>query len=78
MVNFEQPEDAYQELVDELAELRRIAGFNIIRAADIMDRHKDEEVSQLLIAEASVMLSVATKVEYLLGVEPPENRDANL
>ena len=80
MVNYDENTDEYQTLVDELKELRRIATLNIIRAADILERHKDEEVSQLLVSEAALMLIVVTKVEHLIGVEPTEetNGDANL
>jgi len=62
-------------LYEEARQLRRIAGLNIIRAAHIADINGDDEVAQLLVSEASVMLSVATKVEELF--EPP-NSDANL
>lgn len=75
MVNYDDNTDEYQTLVDELAELRRIAALNIIRAADILQRHKDEEVAQLLVSEAALMLIVANKVEHLIGVEPPESTD---
>ena len=81
MVNYDDNTDEYQTLVDELAELRRIAALNILRAADILDRHKDKEVAQLLVSEAALMLIVANKVEHLIGVEPTEeddNGDANL
>lgn len=62
-------------LYEEARQLRRIAGLNIIRAAHIADVNGDDEVAQLLVSEAAVMLSVATKVEELF--EPPNN-DANL
>ena len=78
MVNFDEQPEELETFVGELAELRRIAGLNIVRAADILDRHDDEEVSQMLIHEAAVMLTVVSKVEYLLGVDPPENTDVNL
>lgn len=78
MVNFQEQPEELKTFVSELTELRRIAGLNIVRAADILDRHKDEEVAQLLIHEAAVMLTVVSKVEYLLGVDPPKNDDVNL
>ena len=80
VVNYDENTDEYQTLVDELKELRRIAALNIIRAADILERHKDEEVAQLLVSEAALMLIVVNKVEHLIGVEPPDdnNDDANL
>ena len=78
MVNFDEQPEELETFVGELAELRRIAALNIVRAADILDRHDDEEVSQMLIHEAAVMLTVVSKVEYLLGVDPPENTDVNL
>lgn len=64
-------------LFEEARQLRRIAGLNIIRAAHIADINGDDEVAKLLVSEASVMLSVATKVEDLFA-PPPENTDANL
>ena len=78
MVNFEEQPEELETFVGELAELRRIAALNIVRAADILDRHDDEEVSKMLIHEAAVMLTVVSKVEYLLGVDPPANSDVNL
>jgi hypothetical protein len=50
--------------------------MNIIRAAHIHEQSGDEEVSQLLISEAAVMLSVASQIEELLC--PPSDPDANL
>lgn len=61
------------ELYEEIGHLRRIAGLNIIRAAHIADTGKDEEVALMLVSEASVMLSVATKVEQLF--EPKQADD---
>ena len=78
MVNFDEQPEELETFVGELAELRRIAALNIVRAADILDRHNDEEVSEMLIHEAAVMLTVVSKVEYLLGVDPPENTNVNL
>lgn len=78
MVNFDEHQEEFKTFLSELAELRRIAGLNIVRAADILDRHEDEEVAKLLVHEASVMLTVASKVEYLLGIDPPGNSDVNL
>lgn len=46
----------------DLLELRRVAGRNIFRACNIPDK----EVAQLLVDEASVMLTVAVKVEAML------------
>jgi hypothetical protein len=78
VVNFQEQPEELKTFVSELTELRRIAGLNIVRAADILDRHKDEEVAELLIHEAAVMLTVVSKIEYLLGVDPPANSDVNL
>mgnify|MGYP003344676211 CR=1 FL=1 len=78
MVNFDGHDAAIKELACEAAELRRIGGMNILRAAHICEVNGDQDVAWMLVREASVMISVATKVEELLGVEPPENTDANL
>ena len=78
MVNFDEHQEELKTFALEVAELRRIAGMNIVRAADILDRHQDEEVARLLVHEASVMLTVVSKVEYLLGIDPPANDDVNL
>lgn len=67
---------ACQKLVDEAQDLRRIAGLNILRAANIAEKDGDGEVVQLLISEASVMLSVASQIEWLFV--QPEDTDANL
>lgn len=67
---------ACQKLVDEAQDLRRIAGLNILRAANIAEKDGDGEVVQLLISEASVMLSVATQIEWLFV--QPEDTDDNL
>ena len=67
---------ACQQLVDDSVELRRIAGLNILRASNIADQNGDKEVVQLLISEASVMLSVATQIEWLFVAE--SDTDANL
>ena len=64
-------------LLEDVQELRRIGGLNIVRAAHIGDVHGDAEVARLLISEASVMLSVASQIEHLIG-EPPKNEDVNL
>lgn len=66
---------ACETLVADAQHLRRIGGLNIIRAAHIQDQRGDEEVAQLLIAEAAVMLSVASQIEDLLC---PPSEDANL
>jgi len=67
---------ACETLVTDAQHLRRIGGLNIIRAAHIQDQRGDEEVAQLLISEAAVMLSVASQIEDLLC--PPSDPDANL
>ena len=67
---------ACQKLVEESLELRRIAGLNILRASNLADQNGDKEVVQLLISEASVMLSVATQIEWLFVAE--SDTDANL
>lgn len=78
MVNFDEHQpDELNELASEVAELRRIGGMNIVRAAHIAEVNGDNEVAWMLVKEASVMLSVATKVEDLLGIERPDD-NANL
>ena len=67
---------ACEKLVSEAQDLRRIAGLNILRAANIAEKDGDGEVVQLLISEASVMLSVASQIEWLFV--QPEDTDANL
>ena len=67
---------ACQKLVDDAQDLRRIAGLNILRAANIAEKDGDGEVVQLLVSEASVMLSVATQIEWLFVAE--SDTDANL
>lgn len=66
---------ACETLVADAQHLRRIGGMNIIRAAHISEKNGDEEVAQLLISEAAVMLSVASQIEDLLC---PPSEDANL
>jgi hypothetical protein len=66
---------ACETLVADAQQLRRIGGLNIIRAAHISEKSGDDEVAQLLIAEASVMLSVASQIEDLFC---PPSPDANL
>lgn len=68
--------EACQKLVDESQQLRRIAGLNILRAANIAEAGGNKDVVELLISEASVMMSVASQIEWLLV--PEENNDANL
>jgi hypothetical protein len=78
VVNFDEHQpDELNELASEVAELRRIGGMNIVRAAHIAEVNGDNEVAWMLVKEASVMLSVATKVEDLLGIERPDD-NANL
>lgn len=67
---------ACQKLVDDAQDLRRIAGLNILRAANIAEKDGDGEVVQLLISEASVMMSVASQIEWLFVAE--SDTDANL
>lgn len=67
---------ACQKLVDESHELRRIAGLNILRAANISEQGGNEDVVQLLVSEASVMMSVASQIEWLFVAE--SDTDANL
>ena len=67
---------ACETLVADAQQLRRIGGLNIMRAAHIQEQSGDEEVAQLLVAEAAVMLSVASQIEELLC--PPSDADANL
>ena len=57
------PDDDVQELLAEVAYLRRIARLNVIRAAIISE--SDEEVGDLLAREAGVMMSVCSRVESL-------------
>ncbi len=67
---------ACETLVADAQHLRRIGGLNIIRAAHIQEKSGDDEVAQLLISEAAVMLSVASQIEDLFC--PPSDADANL
>lgn len=67
---------ACQKLVDDAQDLRRIAGLNILRAANIAEKDGDGEVVQLLVSEASVMMSVASQIEWLFVAESDTN--ANL
>jgi hypothetical protein len=67
---------ACETIVEDAKHLRRIGALNIIRAAHISEHGGDQEVSQLLISEAAVMLSVASQIEDLLC--PPSDPDANL
>ena len=67
---------ACQKLVDDAQDLRRIAGLNILRAANIAEKEGDGEVVQLLISEASVMMSVASQIEWLFVAE--SDTDVNL
>ena len=66
---------ACETIVQDAKHLRRIGALNIIRAAHISEHSGDQEVSQLLISEAAVMLSVASQIEDLLC---PPSEDANL
>lgn len=63
MVHDLSPDDDVQELLTEVAYLRRIARLNIIRGAIISEN--DEEVGDMLTKEAAVMLSVCSRVEGL-------------
>lgn len=67
---------ACQKLVDDAQDLRRIAGLNILRAANIAEKDGDGEVVRLLVSEASVMMSVASQIEWLFVAE--SDTDANL
>ena len=67
---------ACQKLVDDAQDLRRIAGLNILRAANIAEKDGDGEVVQLLVSEASVMMSVASQIEWLFVAE--SDTDDNL
>jgi len=63
------PGDEFKrELAGDLMRLRKIAGLNIQRASRIA-YDGDEEVAELLLHEAGVMLTVVVNVEKLLGVE---------
>lgn len=57
------PDDDVQELLAEVAYLRRIARLNVIRAAIISE--SDQEVGDLLAREAGVMMSVCSRVESM-------------
>jgi Cdc6-like AAA superfamily ATPase len=67
---------ACQKLVDDAQDLRRIAGLNILRAANIAEKDGDGEVVRLLVSEASVMMSVASQIEWLFVAE--SDTDDNL
>lgn len=63
------PDDEFKiQLVSDLMRLRKIAGLNIHRASCIA-HEGDDEVANLLLNEAGVMLTVVVNVEKLLGVE---------
>ncbi len=66
---------ACQQLLDDSQELRRIAGLNILRAANISEQGGNDDVVRLLISEAGVMMSVASQIEWLF-VSPED--DVNL
>jgi len=57
-------------------QLRRIGALNIIRASNIAEAKGDEEVVNLLLSEAAVMMSVASQIEWLFSTE--ENDDGTL
>lgn len=63
MVIDKTPDDDVQELLAEVAYLRRIARLNVIRAAIISE--SDQEVGDLLAREAGVMMSVCSRVESM-------------
>lgn len=62
------------EKVDELRravlELKKIATNNILRAANLYD--KSENISQIFLNEAAVMLVVASAVDDLHGEYQPD------
>lgn len=74
--NQEQLREACQKLLDDSQELRRIAGLNVLRASNIADKGGNEDVVQLLVAEAAVMMSVASQIEWLFVAD--QDTDANL
>lgn len=47
----------------ESQELKKVAARTILRASMILDKDQDEEVAQMLLQEASVMMSLVHRVE---------------
>lgn len=65
MVSSNEEQEAYDELQKELLELRRIAGLNIYRAAILLEKG-DEELCDMMLGEAAVMMTVCHHAEQLL------------
>ena len=47
----------------ESQELKKVAARTILRASMILDKDQDEEVAQMLLQEASVMMSLVHRIE---------------
>lgn len=47
----------------ESQELKKVAARTILRASMILDKDQDEEVAQMLLQEASVMMSLVHRLE---------------
>lgn len=47
----------------ESQELKKVAARTILRASMILDKDQDEEVAQMLLKEASVMMSLVHRLE---------------
>jgi len=75
-MNEEQLRAACDTIVADAKQLRKIGALNILRAAHISEHSGDEEVVQMLVCEAAVMLSVASQIEDLFC--PSTDTDANL
>lgn len=60
---------ACEQLMADTQQLRRIGALNIIRASNIAEAKGDEEVVNLLLSEAAVMMSVASQIEWLFSQE---------
>jgi hypothetical protein len=50
-------------ILAETNELRKIAARTILRSSVIMDNKQDEDVAQMLLLEAAVMMSLIHRIE---------------
>jgi len=50
-------------ILAETDELRKIAARTILRSSVIMDNKQDEDVAQMLLLEAAVMMSLIHRIE---------------
>ena len=64
-INDENDQQAYDELQKEILELRRIAGLNIFRASVLLEKG-EEDLCDMMLREAAVMMTVCHHAEQLL------------